>query len=83
LPEWLGLSRADSAPNLTRRLDGRLKASPRLADDLAEILRWANAPTAGIRPTDVTRARGPQGHTPTKLDTAKPGVSGIEAVDLL
>jgi len=34
----LGLSRADSVPNLTRRLEGRLKASPHLADELAEIM---------------------------------------------
>jgi hypothetical protein len=34
LAKWLGLSRADSVPNLTRRLEARLKASPELSDDL-------------------------------------------------
>ncbi len=37
LAKWLGLSRADSVPNLTRRLEARLKASPELSDDLIEI----------------------------------------------
>jgi putative transposase len=60
LAEWLGLSRADSMPNLTRRLEARLKASPRLSGDLAEILRRASEPAAGIRPADVTPTRGPQ-----------------------
>jgi hypothetical protein len=55
LAEWLGLSRADSVPNLTRRLEARLKASPPLSDDLAEIVRRASAPAAGIPPADVMR----------------------------
>jgi hypothetical protein len=55
LAEWLGLSRADSVPNLTRRLEARLKSSPGLADDLTEILTRATAPTAGIHPADKTR----------------------------
>ena len=28
LAEWLGLSRADSVPNLTRRLEAQLKSRP-------------------------------------------------------
>jgi len=52
LAEWPGLSRADSVANLTRRLEARLKASPQLSDDLAEILRSAGAPAAGLPPTD-------------------------------
>src|SRR5262249_34963217 len=35
----LGLSRATSVPNLTRRLEARLKTSPRLARELAAIMR--------------------------------------------
>jgi FG-GAP-like repeat len=46
LAEWLGRSRTDSVPNLTRGLKARLKATPELPDDLAEILRRATAPTA-------------------------------------
>jgi hypothetical protein len=53
--EWLGLSRADSVPNLTRWLEARLKSSPGLATDLTEILTRATAPTAGVRPPDATR----------------------------
>jgi putative transposase len=41
LAEWLGLSRADSVPNLTRRLERQLKGATGLADDLAEIMRRA------------------------------------------
>jgi putative transposase len=39
LAEWLGLSRADSVPNLTRRLEAQLKSQPELLDDFAAILR--------------------------------------------
>ncbi len=46
LAELLGLSRADSVPNLTRRLERRLKARPELFNDLAEILRRAIEPDA-------------------------------------
>ncbi len=56
LAEWLGLSRADSVPNLTRRLEARLKASPQLSDDLAEILRRASASAPG-------RPSADRGHT--------------------
>jgi hypothetical protein len=41
LAGWLGLSRADSVPNLTRRLEAQLKSRPELPDDRAEILRRA------------------------------------------
>ena len=33
-----GLSRADSVPNLTRRMDARLQARPHLADELQQIV---------------------------------------------
>ena len=76
LAEWLGPSRADSVPNLTRRLEARLKASPQLSDDLAEILRRAGAPAAGRTPTDIKRTSGSHrtgtAKTKTKADTAKP-----------
>ena len=57
LAEWLGLSRADSVPNLTRRLEARLKTSPELLDDLTEILIRASAPAVGIHPADVPRTQ--------------------------
>jgi putative transposase len=57
LAQWLGLSRADSVPNLTRRLDALLKASPKLSRDLTEILRRANAAEAGIDRADVARQK--------------------------
>ena len=41
LAEWLGLSRADSVPNLTRRFQARLKAHPQLLNDVEGILRRA------------------------------------------
>jgi putative transposase len=53
LAQWLGLSRADSVPNLTRRFEARLKASPELSHDLAEILRRAGTQVAGVAPTDM------------------------------
>jgi putative transposase len=34
----LGLSRADSVPNLTRRIDARLRSHPQLADELQRIM---------------------------------------------
>jgi REP element-mobilizing transposase RayT len=43
----LGLSRADSVPNLTRRLERRLKETPKLSYELAEILRRAIVPNGG------------------------------------
>ena len=38
LAERLGLTRADSVPNLTRRLEARLTRSPELWKDLEEII---------------------------------------------
>ncbi|HKM53750.1 MAG TPA: hypothetical protein VJY33_10090 [Isosphaeraceae bacterium] len=34
----LGLSRADSVPNLIRRIDARLRSHPQLADELQQIV---------------------------------------------
>jgi len=34
----LGLSRANSVPNLTRRIDPRLRSHPQLADELRRIM---------------------------------------------
>jgi hypothetical protein len=39
LAERLGLARAESVPNLTRRVDEALRASPALAGEMAEIRR--------------------------------------------
>jgi chromosomal replication initiation ATPase DnaA len=60
LAEWLGLSRADSVPNLTRRLERRLKATPELSAELSAILRRKIAPDADKpQPTIIaSRARG-------------------------
>jgi hypothetical protein len=38
LAEWLGLSRADTAPNLTRRFQMQLKSHRELPKDVEEIL---------------------------------------------
>jgi len=43
----LGLSRGDSVPNLTRRLEARLKTSPRLAVDLEAIMTQVRCGTSG------------------------------------
>jgi hypothetical protein len=50
LAERLGLSRADGVPSLTRRLDARLKSSPRLAEDLEAIMRQVRSGTTASRP---------------------------------
>jgi putative transposase len=60
LAQWLGLSRADSVPNLTRRVDARLKTSPKLSKDLAEILRRASAQAADVIPADAIRKTVPR-----------------------
>ena len=60
LAEWLGLSRADSVPNLTRRLEARLKASPELSDDLAEILRTGECTSRRRPPADAKRTPAPR-----------------------
>ena len=57
LAKWLGLSRADSVPNLTRRLEARLGASPELSDDLTEIMTRASAPAVDIHPAEVPRTQ--------------------------
>jgi putative transposase len=68
LAQWLGLSRADSVPNLTRRVDAMLTTSPKLSKDLVKILKRANAQSAGIDPADAPRNRVPQrsGRSKTK-----------------
>jgi REP element-mobilizing transposase RayT len=68
LAQWLGLSRADSVPNLTRRVDAKLKASSELSNDLAKILKRANAQTTGKDPADAPRKRVQQrsGRSKTK-----------------
>jgi hypothetical protein len=48
--EWLGLSRADSVPNLTRRVQTRLKSQPELLNDFAEILQRATGEKVVRRP---------------------------------
>ena len=40
-----GLSRADSVPNLTRRIDARLRSSPGFARELERILRQCRRQT--------------------------------------
>jgi hypothetical protein len=59
LAAWLGLSRADSVPNLTRRIETRLNASPELSNDLAEILKRASSPDAGIHQANAKRTKTP------------------------
>jgi hypothetical protein len=56
LADSLGLSRADSVPNLTRRLERRLKAKPELSDELAEVLLRAIAPDGGKPAARVVRS---------------------------
>ena len=46
LAQRLGLSRGDSVPNLTRRLEARLKTAPRLVGDLEAIMRQVRGRTA-------------------------------------
>jgi hypothetical protein len=61
LADWLGLSRADSVPNLTRRLERRRKATPELSADLTAILRRAIAPDAA-RPQPTMLASPARGY---------------------
>jgi REP element-mobilizing transposase RayT len=60
----LGLSRADSVPNLTRRLEATLRRSPRLAADLEAIMDRvrgaAVGPSPGPPPPDRRRESGGQ-----------------------
>ena len=53
----LGLSRPDSVPNLTRRIETRLKASPELSNDLTEILKRANSPDVGVHQDNAKRTK--------------------------
>jgi len=64
LAERLGLSRADSVPNLTRRIETQLKTSPRLAADLDQIMKQVRAQPAG-----PPLASSPTGHTHSKNTT--------------
>ena len=48
LAAWLGLSRADSVPNITGRIESRPKAFPEFANDLDEILKRASSPDASV-----------------------------------
>jgi hypothetical protein len=65
LAERLGLSRADSVPNLTRRLDARRRTSPGLAQDLEQIMAQVRSKTVG----------------PPTTDPAPPGVKANDAKD--
>ena len=69
LAEWLGLSRADSVPNLTRRFQARLKSQPELLNDVEEILRRATTVVADRRQTtlETPRAKRRQGQSKTKV----------------
>jgi hypothetical protein len=67
LAEWLGLSRADSVPNLTRRLEAQLKSQPGLLDDFAAILRRATSVAADHgRIVKTPKAPGRQSRSQTK-----------------
>jgi hypothetical protein len=53
LADRLGLSRADSVPNLTRKLESRLRDDPALTDDLQQIsrrLEFDDSPPALLPP---------------------------------
>jgi hypothetical protein len=55
----LGLSRADSVPNLTRRIETRLKTSAELSNDLAAILKRASSQDAGVHQANAKRTKTP------------------------
>jgi len=57
LAGWLGLSRADSVPNLTRRLQTRLTSQPEMLKDLVEILRRATSEEADRRPRTLNHPK--------------------------
>ena len=57
LAGWLGLSRADSVPNLTRRLQSRLTSQPELLNDFAEILQRGTSEEADRRPKTVNNPK--------------------------
>ena len=52
LARWLARSRADRMPDLTLRLDVRLKAVAQLSGHLAEIVSQASGPAESPRPTE-------------------------------
>ncbi len=56
----LGLSRPDSVPNLTRRIETRLKESPELSNDLAEILERASSADVGVTRDNAKRKKSPR-----------------------
>ena len=62
----LGLSRPDSVPNLTRRIETRLKTSPELSNDLAEILKRASSPDVGLNKGNGKRTKSPRKLTQSK-----------------
>ena len=55
----LGLSRAGSVPNLTRRIETRLKTSAELSNDLAAILKRARSPDAGVHQANAKHTKTP------------------------
>ena len=68
LAEWLGLSRADIVPNLTRRFQARLKSQPELLSDAEEILRRATTTADDRRRTtlEIPGAKRRQRQSTTK-----------------
>ena len=67
LAEWLDHSRADSVPNLTRRLEAQLKSQPERLDDFAEILRRATSVAANHgRIVKTPKEPGRQSRSQTK-----------------
>ena len=62
----LGLSRPDSVPNLTRRIETRLKTSPELSNDLAEILKRASSPDVGVHQHKAKRTKSSRQLTRSK-----------------
>jgi hypothetical protein len=54
LAERLGLSRADSAANLTRRLEARLRTSPRRAEEMDQIMAQVRAEIVLARTPDLS-----------------------------
>jgi hypothetical protein len=60
MAEWLGVSRANSVPNLTRRLEARPETSPELCADEIEILDLANEPATGIGLDSTASTRAPR-----------------------
>jgi hypothetical protein len=59
LAVWLGLSRVDGVPNLTRRIETRLKGSPELSNDVAAILKRGSSPHAGDHQANAKRTKTP------------------------